>query len=519
MSSTVRAANSASWQELFRILKASLDAGAVETWKESKCNDAPGVGALFHTCIVEILAWTPRPVKSVLQKALSEGSWGLSSDDSRALAAAILDTISTCRNIKKSMSSGSKTDPALRQIIAALEGSNCLPVRRSSRASSTASTNSRGKDQDGSQESLVATEPRKSKSVSPRLPSKPGSSCKAPEEQKDLEKDDPLEISSTSGTDVVASTPVKKRKVGTFSMEDLRASAASFGLATPSPLKSGSGSNASKTGMKSEESKEAAASSGKAKAASRAEVSSPWVDWSEKLVKRTSSDGQVEVAASLKSGDNGFVVATFASDSKPIVTEMPNLFLEMNLQQAWAKAKAKAKGKAKAKAKAVQKKPVAAGDDGHAKSESESEDAAVKKKPVAAGDDAHAKSESESEDAAPAAPAPAAAPQPPKVVPKKPAAAAAGAEEDFTGLEDFGRYFCTFATEKAYIQFKMQSGKKKLLIGVDRAMSPGSFTEVVEALFEYLQLLLADAEGNLTWDSLKQQCREYRKNVLGRDDA
>ena len=36
-------------------------------------------------------------------------------------------------------------------------------------------------------------------------------SCKAPEEQKELEKDDPVEISSTSGTDVTA-TPVKKRK-------------------------------------------------------------------------------------------------------------------------------------------------------------------------------------------------------------------------------------------------------------------------------------------------------------------
>ena len=42
----------------------------------------------------------------------------------------------------------------------------------------------------------------------------------------------------------------------------------------------------------------------------------------------------------------------------------------------------------------------------------------------------------------------------------------------------------------------MQNGKKKLLIGVDRAISPGSFTEVLEALYEYLQLLVADAEGN-----------------------
>ena len=213
-------------------------------------------------------------------------------------------------------------------------------------------------------------------------------------------------------------------------------------------------------------------------------------------MKRTSSDGLVEVAASLKPGDNGFVVATFASDSKPIVTEMPNLFLEMGPLQAKPKAKAKAKavGKAKAKAKA-----------------------AVQKKPVAAGDDGHAKSESESEDAAPAAPA--AALQPTKVVAKKPAAAAAGAEEDFAGLEDSGRYVCTYAAEKAYIQFKMQNGKKKLLIGVDRAMSPGSFTEVVEALYEHLQLLVADAQGNLTWDSLRQQCREYRNNLLGRDDA
>lgn len=500
MSSTVRAANSASWQELFRILKASLDAGSVETWKESKCNDAPGVGALFQNCIVEILAWTPRPVKSVLQKALSEGSWGLSSDDSRALAAAIVDTISTCRNIKKSMSSGSKTDPALRQIIAALEGSNCLPIRRSSRASSIASTNSRGKDQDGSQETMVSS-PRKSKSVSPKPPNlRAPASCKAPEEQKeeqkDLEKDDAVEISSTSGTDVAVATPVKKRKVANLSMEDLRASAASFGLATPSPLKRGCGSKDPASSSAESKSKEAPASSGKAIEASRAAVSSPWVDWSEKLVKRTSSDGLVEVAASLKPGDNGFVVATFASDSKPIVTEMPNLFLEMGPLQAKPKAKAKAKavGKAKAKAKA-----------------------AVQKKPVAAGDDGHAKSESESEDAAPAASA--AALQPTKVVAKKPAAAAAGAEEDFAGLEDFGRYKCTYAAEKAYIQFKMQNGKKKLLIGVDRAMSPGSFTEVVEALYEHLQLLVADAQGNLTWDSLRQQCREYRNNVLGRDDA
>ena len=65
----------------------------------------------------------------------------------------------------------------------------------------------------------------------------------------------------------------------------------------------------------------------------------------------------------------------------------------------------------------------------------------------------------------------------------------------------------------------MQNGKKKLLIGVDRAISPGSFTDVLEALYEYLQLLVADAEGNHTWDSLRQQCREYRSNVLGRDDA
>ena len=50
-------------------------------------------------------------------------------------------------------------------------------------------------------------------------------------------------------------------------------------------------------------------------------------------------------------------------------------------------------------------------------------------------------------------------------------------------------------------------------------MSPGSFTEVVEALYEHLQLLVADAQGNLTWDSLRQQCREYRNNLLGRDDA
>ena len=107
-----------------------------------------------------------------------------------------------------------------------------------------------------------------------------------------------MEISSTSGTDVTA-TPVKT--------------------------------------------KEAPASSGKAIEASRAAVSSPWVDWSEKLVKRTSSDGLVEVAASLKPGDNGFVVATFASDSKPIVTEMPKLFLEMGPLQAKPKAKAKAK--------------------------------------------------------------------------------------------------------------------------------------------------------------------------------
>ena len=453
---------------------------------------------VLYSRIASWRSWLGLPDQSKVcyRKPCQRALGGCQATIPRALAAAIVDTISTCRNIKKSMSSGSKTDPAWRQIIAALEGSNCLPIRRSSRASSIASTNSRGKDQDGSQETMVSS-PRKSKSVSPKPPNlRAPASCKAPEEQKDLEKDDPVEISSTSGTDVAAATPVKRKKVANLSMEDLRASADSFGLATPSPLKRGCGSKDPASSSTESKSKEAPASSGKAREASRAAVSSPWVDWSEKLVKRTSSDGLVEVAASLKPGDNGFVVATFASDSKPIVTEMPNLFLEMGPLQAKPKAKAKAKavGKAKAKAKA-----------------------AVQKKPVAAGDDGHAKSESESEDAAPAASA--AALQPTKVVAKKPAAAAAGAEEDFAGLEDFGRYKCTYAAEKAYIQFKMQNGKKKLLIGADRAMSPGSFTEVVEALYEHLQLLVADAQGNLTWDSLRQQCREYRNNLLGRDDA
>ena len=116
-----RARNTASSGEVGRILRAHLDVDTVQKWLDARTFDKEAFAKLFFKPVVELLAWTPRLVKTTLAPALAD-VYGMNPAEAAALAQGLVDLVTHCRNVRKSMSSGSKTPVEIKAIVDVLGG-------------------------------------------------------------------------------------------------------------------------------------------------------------------------------------------------------------------------------------------------------------------------------------------------------------------------------------------------------------------------------------------------------------
>ena len=137
MASMQRAKNTASQSEIGRILRVHLDVEVVDCWLKDRVFQPEQVAKLFVIALVEVLSWIPRLNKSTLSPALSE-IFRLSQADANALSQAWVDSVTHCRQVRKSISSGTKTLAEVKRIIHALSGATtAAPSRSASRTPST----------------------------------------------------------------------------------------------------------------------------------------------------------------------------------------------------------------------------------------------------------------------------------------------------------------------------------------------------------------------------------------------
>ena len=116
-----RAKNTASVSEISRLLKATIGVEVVQSWLDSKTFEAAEVAEKFELAICDVLKWTPRPTKKLFQHAFQE-AFKITSSESMAIGQAVFSTITHARNTAKSVTSGVKTVPSIRNIIAVLKG-------------------------------------------------------------------------------------------------------------------------------------------------------------------------------------------------------------------------------------------------------------------------------------------------------------------------------------------------------------------------------------------------------------
>ena len=116
-----RAKNTASPAEVSRLLRATIAVEVVQSWLDNKTFEAAEVAEKFEKAICDVLKWTARPTKSLLQNAFQE-AFKLTSSESMAVSHAVINTITHARNTAKSVTSGVKTSPSIRKIISVLKG-------------------------------------------------------------------------------------------------------------------------------------------------------------------------------------------------------------------------------------------------------------------------------------------------------------------------------------------------------------------------------------------------------------
>ena len=122
-----RAKNTASPAEVSRLLRATIAVEVVQSWLDDKTFEAAEVAEKFEKAICDVLKWTARPTKNLLQNAFQE-AFKLTSSESMAISQAIINTITNARNTAKSVTSGVKTSPSIRRIISVLKGDGKLKV-------------------------------------------------------------------------------------------------------------------------------------------------------------------------------------------------------------------------------------------------------------------------------------------------------------------------------------------------------------------------------------------------------